>query len=140
MVRFVRNPVVLCVLLTAEAALAQQHKVDPRNAYERVLAVVPFTGTGTMEDPRRPLYAPSPRQMNAASRAGILAYNFVESDDGKFALVEFVAVDRATFNQILSDSSIKAFLKGKDKLGDVVAEFQKHKKNFDLSRFEVRLP
>ncbi len=104
MVRFLRNPAVLCFLLTAQTAVAQ-HKVDSRNTYERVLAVVPFTGKGTRDDPRRPMYAPAPSQMNAASRAGILAFNFVESDDHQFALVEFVATNRAAFQQILVDPS-----------------------------------
>jgi len=79
--------------------------------YERVLAVVPMVGSGTLADPIRPAYAPLPTTsaitnpvLTAAStpgvtplRQGIIAFSYVMSDDGKLALVEFVAVDRGAF-------------------------------------------
>jgi hypothetical protein len=52
--------VLLGFLLTAAAGLAQP-RVDSGNLYERILAVVPMTGAGTFEDPRRPLFAPPPQ-------------------------------------------------------------------------------
>ena len=64
-----------------------------RNTHERVLAVVPMVGSGTPDDPRRPMYAPVPG--GAPSREGIIAFTYQVSDDGKFALVEFVAHDHA---------------------------------------------
>ena len=56
------------------------------------------------------------------------------------ALCEFVAKNRAAFNQILADRSVKAFIKGNDKIEDAVLEFKKHKKDFDINRSGVRLP
>lgn len=85
--------------------LTAQLRVDPRHTYHRVMAVVPIIGKGTAVDPRRPMYAPLPGQIAPSSRKGILAYTFVESDDGRLALAEFVAADPAEFHDIFADSS-----------------------------------
>ena len=125
---------VVCLVCNASG----QRSVDPRNLYERLLCVVPMTGSGSWTDPKRPMYAPSPAQMDSTSRTGIIGYTHVLSDDGQFALVEFVARDAAAFDQILADKSIKAFRKGKDKREDIEAEFRKHKKDFSFEKFGVR--
>jgi len=70
------------------------------------------------------------------------------SDDGQFALVEFVARDAKAFDRILADINVnininvnvKAFRKGKDKREDIEAEFRKHKKDFSFDHFGVRVP
>lgn len=129
----------VCAFLFLSPAKGQ-HRVDPRNMYERVVAAVPWTGEGTLADPRRPLYAPAQSELNPASRAGILGYQCVESDDKQLALCEFVAADRHALLPILSDRNIKAFLKGKDKMDDVVKEFKKLKKDFDVTKFAVVMP
>ena len=88
----------ICVVLSCVFPLFCQPRVSPRNLYERVWCVVPMTGSGTPEDPRRPMFAalpPAPGE--PPSRAGILAFMYQESDDGRFALVEFVAADRSGF-------------------------------------------
>jgi hypothetical protein len=110
--------------------------------YERILTVVPLQGSGSPEEPRRPMYAPAPATLKSAvaTRSGIIGYTYVLSDDGKYALVEFIARDRSAFQAILADKSIKCFVKGRDKLEDAVAEFQKYKKNVDVSSFGVRMP
>ncbi len=130
-----------CLFIGALPSLAQP-RVDARNMYERVLAVLPLGGRGTFEDPIRPMYAPSPAELRAATttRAGILGFTYVLSDDGKSALVEFMAKDRSAFQNILADKNIKSFLKGKDKREDVELEFKKHKKDFDFDKFGVRMP
>jgi hypothetical protein len=109
--------------------------------YERVMAIVPLTGKGTFDDPKRPMYAPTPAELHtaAATRTGILGFTHVMSDDGQFALVEFVARDRSAFQRILADSSVKTFLRGRDKREDMEAEFLKHKKDFDFAHFGVRM-
>ena len=137
------------ILLAVVTCLPAQHKVDTRQLYERLYCVVPMIGTGTWADPKRPLYAPSPAQMNAASRTGIIGFTHVLSDDGQFALVEFVARDASAFQHILADINgnlnvninVKAFRKGQDKRDDIEAEFRKHKKDFSFEHFAgVRLP
>ena len=132
---------VVCLLVSLSAAFAQQ-RVDPLNRYERLIAIVPMVGAGTDADLRRPQYAPPPSQMAAPSQSGaaaILGYTMVESDDGKFALVEFVAHDPAAFQSILADTSIKTFLKGRSKREDAEAEFKKLKKDFSIANFGLRM-
>jgi hypothetical protein len=120
---------------------AAQQRVDSRQRYERVWCVLPVTGKGTFDDPRRPLYAPtSPDAVNP--KTGVIGMSWVLSDDGKLALVEFVARSRAAFAPVLADSnpSTKVFIKGVHKEADIRAEFLKHKANFDFSHFGTRLP
>jgi hypothetical protein len=112
--------------------------------YERVMMIVPMTGTGSFEDPVRPMYTPLPSAFKAAAASrthtGILGFTYVLSDDGQHALVEFVAKDRAAFQQILADSTVKSFLKGRDNREDIETEFKKYKKDFDFTHFGVRMP
>lgn len=130
------------VVWASFSQLYAQLRVDARNIYERVMAVVPLTGTGTFDDPKRPMYAPSPAQIQTATatRTGILAFTYVLSDDGNVALVEFVARNRAAFQAILADPTIKSFLKGRDSFQAVQTEFLKHKANFNFAQFGVRMP
>lgn len=104
--------------------------------HERLLCVVPMVGTGTPEDPRRPMFAPLP---GASSPDGIIAFTFEESDDGRQALVEFVARDRAAFEPIIREmsSSVRVFREGKDKRDDIEREFRRHKRNFHLDQLRV---
>ena len=136
------------ILLTVATCLPAQHKVDTRQLYERLYCVLPFIGTGSWASPKRPMYAPSPAQMNPASRTGIIGFTHVLSDDGQFALVEFVARDASAFQHILADINanlnvnvnVRAFSKGKDKREDIEAEFRKHKKDFSFDHFGVKVP
>jgi hypothetical protein len=121
------------ILLLTPLALSQ-HRVDPRNTNERVIAAVPIVGAGTPKDPKRPQYAPWPPSRGQA-RTDIISYRFEPSDDGRFALVEFVARDRKAFDAILKDKTIKVFEKGKDKKEDIEKELKKFKKDFDLDKF-----
>lgn len=130
--------VLVCLYALIVPATAQQ-PVDPKNMYERVLAIVPLAGSGTAEDPVRPLYAPSPRTTNPASRTGIIAYTYVLSDDGNFALVEFVARDRAAFKAILADSTVKSWVRGVNQMAEAITAFQQVKKGFDITKFGARV-
>ncbi len=114
-----------------------QHKVDPRNAYERLICIVPIIGAGTPLDPRRPLYAPSPGQLRTPD--DVLSFASVVSDDGRFAIVELVARDRAAFKRILDDGrdDVTIFQKGQSKRSEIERECRKHKKDFSLDRFGV---
>ena len=86
-----------------------QNEVDSRNLHERILAVVPLTGTGTYADPRRPIFAPR-AGVEARDGSGIIEYRWTPSDDGRYAVVEFVALNRKALQPILSDPrTLKAF-------------------------------
>ena len=126
-----------CFCFCLPALIHAQYRVDARNMYERVLVIVPFTGAGTMADPKRPMYAPA--QIDPISRTGIIAYQCLTSDDGKLALCEFVAKDRSAFKSLLADHSIKAFLKGRDRIADAIAAFKALRKDFDPAHFGVRV-
>ena len=135
--------------------------VDPQNMYERVIAIVPMVGSGTDSDPRRPMYSSLPSAVSAPLTAsasaitapvasappatplggstGILGYAMVESDDGQSAIIELVARDRSIFQNMLADSTIQVFLKGRDTPQAAAAAFQKVKPSFSLANFGVRL-
>ncbi len=73
---------------------------------------------------------------------GIIGFTAQISDDRKFALVEMVARDRAAFKDILADRNpnVKVFEKGKATRAEVLAEFQKYKRDIDLTKAGVSLP
>lgn len=133
--------IVVSLLLFSSVSHAQK-RVDPRNTYSRLIVVVPMTGAGTATDPKRPMYAPAPRASPTSPQPAIIAYSFQTSDDGKLALAEFVARpgDRAAFAPILADKTLKVFVKGKDKKGDIEAELRKYKKDFSLEKFGLVMP
>lgn len=107
--------------------------------YERVMAIVPYTGHGTHADPKRPMYAPTATAVSPAGRAGIIGYTCVPSDDGKVALCEFVAHDRSAFGSILTDPTVKSFLKGVNSSAEAEALFKQFKKDFDINKFGVNI-
>ena len=136
-------PRVLTAVVCLCVPLFAQQRVDPRNRYERILCVVPMVGAGTPDDPRRPAHAPLPPPPGVPpSRDGIVAFTYEVSDDGNLALVEFVALNREAFNDLLNDNrpEVKVFKKGKDKREDIDKEFKKHKKDFNLDKFGVAMP
>jgi hypothetical protein len=155
--------VAIVVCLTAfVASINVQPRVDPRNSYERILVILPTVGSGTVEDPIRPMFIPSPRSATPnllSIPAGtpapvpatpgtpdtsaltpppiILGYTFVLSDDGKLALTEIVMRDRSGFQPILATPGLTTFLKGVNTRQDIETEFRKYKKDFDASKFGV---
>ena len=73
--------------------------VDPQNLYERVVAIVPVVGAGTASNPKRPLLVDLP---------GIRAFGADFSADGKWALVEIVARDRANLQPAFTSPELAA--------------------------------
>lgn len=140
------------LLMLAVVACAQR-RVDPRNTYHRIIAVVPLQGTGATDNPRRPQYAPPVTVAKTAPTAttanatpptalptDIIAFTQVPTDDNKFAIVEFVARDRTAFAAILADPTIKSFEKGLVGKGVIEAELRKVKKGFSLDQFGAVMP
>jgi hypothetical protein len=87
---------VVCLLVSVNAAIAQP-RVDWRNKYERVLAIVPMIGQGTAADPRRPNYVPVVSAGATPANMSFLGFAVAMSDDGNSALVEFVATSQSAF-------------------------------------------
>ena len=127
------------VFLALASTVCAQRRVDPRNTYHRVICVVPLIGHGTPSDPRRPQYAPWP-PATGKSRMDIISFSHLVSDDGKFAIVEFVARDGAAFAAIFNDHSLRVFEKGVHKKDDIEAELKKFKKDFSLDKFGMVMP
>lgn len=128
---------VTAVLLILVSALPAQRRVDPRWTYHRVIAIVPMQGAGTTADPIRPKHVPASQA--APSRAGIIAFMFVPSDDGKYAIAEFVAVDRAPLTEVLADRTpgVLAFEKGVAKSAAIESAIRPFRKDFSLDNFGV---
>jgi hypothetical protein len=80
-----------------------QSSVSPENMYHRVYAVVPMVGSGTSGDPRRPMLVPLPSTSSSAAsgRPGLLGFQMQPSDDGRFALVEFVFQSPVSYHNFL---------------------------------------
>ena len=113
-------------------------RLSPENAYARAYAVVPMIGTGTKADPKRPMFVPAPLAETAAvDRTGIIAYQFQISDDGKSALVEFVAVSRSGLAPILTSATpgVISFERGQHTREKIETAFQRYKKSFTFSKF-----
>ena len=91
---FRRLSVLFCLTLSLLAG-------PRRNAApERVIAIAPIIGSGTIEDPHRPLFFPTPNDFTKPPdpdhRPAIISYRFELGDDGKTAIAEYVGFDRAS--------------------------------------------
>lgn len=123
----------MLLVLGAQSLLSQQH-VDSKHLNERVLVIVPLVGAGTYQDPKRPLFAPDPGEKVDDAEA-LLSFEWTPTDDGQFAIAEFVARDPKILAEIVADRRVvKAFIKGKAKKDDIETELKKHRKDF---RFEA---
>jgi len=87
----------IIVFLGLACVVHAQRRVDPKNSYVRVIGVVSMAGKGTADDPRRPQYASWPPSQDAN---GIIGFFFQPSDDGQYAVVEFVGRTRAAFQAL----------------------------------------
>lgn len=127
--------IIVLVLGFINALFAQQHRVDPRNMYHRVIAIVPLVGQGTPDDPKRPQYAPL--TLMPGARTGIIAFTHRITDDGNHAIVEFVGADRAAFRELLADQrpDVVVFERGRHSREEIEAEVHKYLKNFTLAGF-----
>jgi hypothetical protein len=119
------------------SALFAQHAVDPSQRYFRLVCLVHVTGSGKAQDPVRPEYVPT--TSDKPDRSGIIAWSFQPVDDGKMAIVQFVAVDRSAFTAILADKrpEVRVFEIGKTPPAAIEAEMRKHKKDFSLENLTV---
>lgn len=163
-------PVLIYILVTGVAALAQLRPLPPEMLGERIYALVPMVGTGKAGDYIRPKHMPQPpaeprtgpgqteaapvvedldllqpeektrkeRERFEARKRLIGAFSYVLVDDGKRAIVEFVASDEAAFEEILKDPEVKVFkkkefLSSAAKREEAEGEFKRAKKDFDWS-------
>jgi hypothetical protein len=91
--RLVRPISVLLLTFSGFSAFAQ-HAVDPAQRYYRFICLVHLNGSGKKGDEIKPEYAPA----ELGSREGIIAWSMQTADDGKMAIVQYVAVNRHAFD------------------------------------------
>ncbi len=138
----------ICIIVFNLCVSGQILRVPNESLGERIVVVVPMVGRGTAEDPIRPKYAPvAPRlsergaglvetkksddERLAEEKVRIGAFSFVMADDGKRAIVEFVARDRAAFSEILKDATVRVVEKRKLADAAELDELRRVKKDFD---------
>lgn len=96
---------ILTTLSVCALSLSAQRNVSPENLYHRVYAVVPMVGSGTPEDPKRPMLVPAPGQVSTSGeRPDLLGFRMQMSDNGNFALVEFVFQSPVAFHNFLAQA------------------------------------
>lgn len=97
---------ILVALSVCALSLSAQRNVSPENLYHRVYAVVPMVGSGTPEDPKRPMLVPAPGQTGSMTgeRPELLGFRMQMSDNGNFALVEFVFQSPVAFHNFLAQA------------------------------------
>ena len=99
----------LVTLSVFAATLFGQRSVPPEYMYHRVWAVVPLVGSGATGDPIRPMFAPAPSatsQQPSTEPPDLLGYQMQLSDDGKFALVEFIFHSPLAFHNFLAKAAM----------------------------------
>lgn len=117
------------------------HQVDPGQMYNRIYAIVPMVGSGTLSDPKRPMFAPAPSQAQpSAVHTGVIGFQMWPSDDGNWALVEFVGATPADLQSIVGAASatVQVFPRGKFTQAQIEAAFQQYKKGFKFEWFTAR--
>jgi len=97
-------------------------------------------GQGVTADPKRPMYTPVLVEGAPAPATNFLGFISVQSDDGTMALVEFVADNVSAFKPILTDPTVRSFLKGRDSRQAAETAFQAYKKGFSIANFGLRIP
>ena len=111
-------------------AQAQFRKVDPQLTHERIIAIVPMVGAGTVKNPKHPLYS---------DLEGLTGFTAEVSDDGRFALVEFVAKDSKHLTT-LANSGQRQARKDSPNKDAVLEEFKRYKRSFKPERFGLAIP
>jgi hypothetical protein len=127
----------LISLLALTGVVCAQRRVDSKNSYDRVIAVVSFIGSGTQADPKRPQYVPWPPTRDPN---GIIAWSVLPSDDGRFALIELVARNRSAFQSLLSDKTIAVFEKGRVTKAQIESALKQYRKDLSLDSFGTVMP
>lgn len=135
-------------LFSALSSAQMRHTAAASDLNHHIFVIAPLQGKGTPADPIRPMFVPvqgfrpgvaTSGASGIISRTGILGYHTQISDDGKFALVEFVAATRTDFKDILAttDSRVQIFEKGVHQKNQIEAAFKVFRKDFSFDHFQM---
>jgi hypothetical protein len=139
--------VLLSSLFSPPVEAQMRYSTAPTDPHQHIYAILPLIGSGTVIDPIRPMFVPAqgfkavlPATSIASTqtaRTGIIGYHAEISDDGKSAIVEFVAPSLNDFKDILStvDSRVQVFQRGVQGKDIIEAAFKAVKKDFSFDRF-----
>lgn len=118
---------VLVAFLASAAPLAAQIPDIIRSGETRLLAIMPLSGAGTYADPVRPQLPPGARDASTG-----ISFNWIPSDDGRWAIVELSARDRASLLPVLQDRrpGVLTFERGRVSRTTVEVELRRYRKNF----------
>ncbi len=136
---------VVALFVLSFTALFAQNRVPAEMMYHRVWAIVPLIDAGTPNSPKRPMFAPTPAEQAAklknGDRSGVLGYSMQISDDGNFALVEFVGATPADLKFIVNSNTagVMAFERGAATKAQIEAAFQRYKAGFTLNSLHARV-
>jgi len=166
MIRHSAVALVPLLSLLTSAAFSQNrvdsvNHVDPSLAYCHIYAIVPMVaGSGTLQDPKRPMFALSPAQLSttsvgvpgtggtgsgagtsptSTSRTGVLGHQMVVSDDGTMAFVEFVGATRNDLINIITSTTpgVQVFERWNGTTQAAMeAAFGQFKKGFSLANWQ----
>lgn len=126
-----RVPLGVCaaVLCLAASGLCQS-RVSPEHRGERAMLVVPITGSGSWDDPRRPAF-----DSLTTTPGGLLEWSWIPSDDGAYAIVTVAAKHRAALTPLLNDRRVVAKVEhGKGNRQQAEAAIRAYKKNYRFDR------
>ena len=139
--------VALAILLFVFSLSAQmRHSTAAPDPHQHIYAIVPMIGSGTAADPKRPMFVPAngfpaaiPIAKSTINRTGIIGYHAQITDDGKDAIVEFVAPNISAFQELLTshDSRVVVFQKGIHPTSAMEAAFKSRKKDFSFATFHM---
>jgi hypothetical protein len=109
-----RRLVCAAVWIAVGAGAFGQRRAAIENLYESVVAVVPMVGFGSREDPKRPMFVPWP--YDPVQHSWLRSMTFELSDDGKYAVVEFIVQDRKFLKPLFDAraADVKAFVRSVD--------------------------
>lgn len=128
----------LCFFCLAAVLLGSQ---KPGTSPQRVIAIVPMIGSGTVDDPRRPLFFPTPTDVAKApdpnNPPAVLSYRYELADDGNTAIVEFSGRDRVAIRRAIksSDPGVRLLDLNSNKPGEVEKQLKLLKQSFNLQHF-----
>ena len=89
-----------------------------------------YAGAGTAKNPKRPQYS---------DLAGLTGFTAELSDDGRFALVEFVAKE-SHFLTTVANSGQRLERKDSPNKDALLEEFKRYKRHFKPDRFGLAIP
>jgi hypothetical protein len=146
----------IAAIVSAQKRVDGVHQVASSGLYHRVYAIVPLIGSSKKGDPLRPMFVPAPPTAATglagaqspvtspfqppSAQPNLISYQMQISDDGKFALVEFVGATARDLAPIVNSTAagVRVFVRGKDPEAAILAAFQEYKKTFQFTMFSVR--